>query len=94
VINAFIYLYVGRPFFLKSVIKLSILSFVISTQIQLCVTHVILKRSILFFSFNFICGFDYIYKSQDKSSFHNVNLSVPYRWQTQFLNIFETLSFV
>lgn len=94
VINAFTYLYVGRPFFLKSVIKLSILSFVISTQIQLCVTHVILKRSILFFSFNFICGFDYIYKSQDKSSFHNVNLSVPYRWQTQFLNIFETLSFV
>lgn len=94
VINAFIYLYVGRPFFLKSVIKLSILSFVISTQIQLCVTHAILKRSILFFSFNFICGFDYIYKSQDKSSFHNVNLSVPYRWQTQFLNIFETLSFV
>ena len=94
VINAFIYLYVGRPFFLKSVIKLSILSFVISTQIQLCVTHAILKRSILFFSFNFICGFDYIYKSHDKSSFHNVNLSVPYRWQTQFLKILVTLSFV
>lgn len=34
VINAFIYLYVGRPFFLKSVIKWSILSFVISVLIQ------------------------------------------------------------
>lgn len=34
VINAFIYLYVGRPFFLKSVIKRSILSFVISVLIQ------------------------------------------------------------
>lgn len=77
VINAFIYLYVGRHFFLKSVIKLSILSFVISTQIQLCVTHVILKRSILFFSFNFICGFDYIYKSHVKLSVRNPPVSDP-----------------
>lgn len=94
VINAFIYLYVGRQNFLNISMKLYILSFVISQVIHSCLTHGIFKRSPISFFLIFICGFDYIYKSQDKSSFHNVNLSVPYRWQTQFLNIFETLSFV